>query len=221
MLGAIRSRLTYANIVATVAVFLGLAGGAYALSGVPDRSGVFHGCASNKTGGLRVVKSASSCRRAKGHGKHRDPGESAVSWNQTGRPGANGRDGANGVDGGTGPQGPGATAFATTLPSDSAFYTLATVGGVRIRGACTGTNAELALGTSEGTLTLQASGTYGDGTTVVPSDRDGTTALLTSSTAISDLDVIARNNGVGNFMRLDLHGTGSTCHFWGMIIPTS
>jgi hypothetical protein len=145
MLGRIGSRLTYANVIATAALFLALGGGAYALSGVPDRGGVFHGCVSNRTGLLRVVKGASSCRSAKGRGKHRDPGELAVSWNQSGRPGANGRDGANGVDGGTGPQGPqgpGATAFATTLPSDSAFYTLATVGGVRITGSCTGTNAD-------------------------------------------------------------------------------
>jgi hypothetical protein len=35
MLKAVRSRLTYANTMATVAVFLALGGGAYALSGIP------------------------------------------------------------------------------------------------------------------------------------------------------------------------------------------
>ena len=88
MLNGISPRLTYSNVMATVAAFLASGGGAYALSGVPDRGGVFHGCVSNRTGVLRVVKSASSCHRAKSRGRHRDPGEFAVRWNQTGRPGA-------------------------------------------------------------------------------------------------------------------------------------
>src|SRR5690349_3849235 len=72
MLKALSSRLSYANVMATVAVFLALGGGAYALSGIPDRSGTFRGCASNATGALRVVKSASSCQKPKTvlrHGK--------------------------------------------------------------------------------------------------------------------------------------------------------
>ena len=64
MLKALGSRLTYANVVATGALFLALGGGAYALSGVPDRSGVFHGCVST-SGALRVVTKASSCRKAR------------------------------------------------------------------------------------------------------------------------------------------------------------
>ena len=64
MLNGIRSRLSYANVMATGAMFLALGGGAYALSGVPDRSGVFHGCVAT-SGALRVVTKASSCRKAK------------------------------------------------------------------------------------------------------------------------------------------------------------
>jgi hypothetical protein len=116
----IGSRLTYANVMATLAVFLGLAGGAYALSGVPDSGGLFHGCVSNRTGLLRVVGKASSCHKAKRHGKHRDPGELAVSWNQQGprglqgAQGAQGAQGIHGTDGGQGIQGPpGPTAGAT------------------------------------------------------------------------------------------------------------
>src|SRR5258706_4507837 len=97
----IGSRLTYANVMATAAVFLALGGGAYALSGVPDRGGLFHGCVSNSTGVLRVVKSATSCHKAVRRGKHRNPGEFAVSWNQQGRPGANGTTGSPGTPGAT------------------------------------------------------------------------------------------------------------------------
>jgi hypothetical protein len=87
--------------MATAAVFIALGGGAYALSGIPDRGGTFHGCVSRKTGLLRVVKSAKSCRKARRHGRHKDLGEFAVSWGQQGPrgvPGTNGTDASvNGV----------------------------------------------------------------------------------------------------------------------------
>ena len=87
MLKLVRSHLTYANVVATGALFVALGGGAYALSGVPDRSGVYHGCVAS-TGALRVVTKASSCVKAKTvkRGKRlvRIPGESAIAWNQQG-----------------------------------------------------------------------------------------------------------------------------------------
>jgi hypothetical protein len=105
MLSGLHSRLTYANVMATVAVFLALGGGAYALSGIPDRGGVFHGCVSNRTGVLRVAKSASSCQKAKARGKHKTPGESAITWNQKGQLGANGKDGTNGTNGKDGSNG--------------------------------------------------------------------------------------------------------------------
>lgn len=96
------SRLSYANVMATVAVFLALGGGAYALSGIPDRSGVYHGCVAT-SGALRVVTKASSCRKAKTvtRGRHRVriPGESAITWNQQGRSGVNGANGLNGANG--------------------------------------------------------------------------------------------------------------------------
>ena len=97
MLDGIRTRVTYANVMATGAMFVALGGGAYALSGVPDASGTFHGCVDRKTRVLRVVTSASSCRKAKtvkrGRRRVRIPGESAIAWNQQGRAGANGTNG--------------------------------------------------------------------------------------------------------------------------------
>jgi hypothetical protein len=105
MLSAVGSRLTYANVMATGAVFVVLGGGAYALTGVPDGSGVFHGCVSNRTGVVRVVKSASVCHKATGRGRHRDPGEFAVAWNQKGQPGTNGINGAKGTPGVNGTNG--------------------------------------------------------------------------------------------------------------------
>jgi hypothetical protein len=125
MLKSLGSRLTYANVVATGALFVALGGGAYALSGVPDRSGVFHGCVAT-SGALRVVAKSSSCRKTKtvtrGRRRVRIPGESAIAWNQQGRQGLQGIQGTPGKDGTQGPAGP----FADVLPSGKtikgAFY---------------------------------------------------------------------------------------------------
>src|SRR5205814_8991955 len=99
MLKALGSRLTYANVMATVAVFLALGGGAYALTGIPDRGGVYHGCASNANGVWRVGKSATSCHKAKGRGKRRNPGEVAGAWDQQGPRGIHGLQGIRGRHG--------------------------------------------------------------------------------------------------------------------------
>ncbi|MEA2274995.1 MAG: hypothetical protein QOI98_3703 [Solirubrobacteraceae bacterium] len=109
MLTRLRPRLDHPTIVAYLALFIALGGGAYALSGVPDVTGTFHGCVHDKTRVLRVVSSASSCRKAKtikrGTRRVRIPGESAITWNQPGRPGANGTDGTNGTNGTNGTDG--------------------------------------------------------------------------------------------------------------------
>lgn len=92
--GHLRSHLTYANVMATGAIFIALGGGAYAVtSGIPDHHGVFHGCVNKRTGALRLVSSASSCRK----GSRKRPAEFAVSWNQQGQPGTPGSPGAPGT----------------------------------------------------------------------------------------------------------------------------
>jgi hypothetical protein len=130
VLNGFLSRLSYANVVATVAVFLALGGGAYALSGIPDGGGVYHGCVAS-SGALRVVTKASSCLKAKtvkrGSRRVRIPGESAITWNQQGRPGANGVNGGPGPQGlqgpgGTGPAGsPGASLLTGRFPEGQDF----------------------------------------------------------------------------------------------------
>jgi hypothetical protein len=130
MLRAVRSHLSYANVMATVAVFLALGGGAYALSGIPDRGGVFHGCVSN-AGGLRVVKSAGDCRRAKTvrrNGRRvRVPGELAVSWNQQGPRGLQGLQGLQGRQGDPGSPGQKATKLFGYIQDATGSTTTATV----------------------------------------------------------------------------------------------
>jgi hypothetical protein len=90
MLRRIRTRLSYANVMATIAVMMALGGTSYAATrGIPDSSGVFHGCVSKKTGALRVVTSNSPCKSGR-------KGEFAVSWNQKGQTGPAGSGGSGG-----------------------------------------------------------------------------------------------------------------------------
>ena len=103
----IRHRPSPAMVLAMIALIVALGGSAFAaLRGVPDRKGVFHGCVNNSSGELRVVKRAASCRGVKKrNGKIVFPGETAIAWNQKGRPGTNGTDGTNGINGTNGTNG--------------------------------------------------------------------------------------------------------------------
>jgi hypothetical protein len=103
MPGRVLSRLTYANVVASVALVLAMGGGAYAaINSVPGPGGVIHGCYARRTGSLRLVGVARKCARS----------EYAISFNQKGRtgqagarglPGAPGTPGAPGAPGAPGP----------------------------------------------------------------------------------------------------------------------
>lgn len=72
---AFRSRLTYANVMSTIGVFLAIGGGAYAVAAIPAKDGKISGCYAKKTGQLRVVSSKRKCKRRV---------ETYISWNQRG-----------------------------------------------------------------------------------------------------------------------------------------
>src|SRR5215831_17396023 len=81
-----RDHLTYANVMATVAVFIALGGGAYAASGgFTNSSGAIHGCV-GRHGTLTVVKVHKRCPK----------GTKTLTFNQKGRAGAIGAPGPAG-----------------------------------------------------------------------------------------------------------------------------
>jgi hypothetical protein len=90
MLKRVGTRLTYANVMATVAVFLALGGGAIAATSLIGADGQIHGCVSKK-GVLTVLKPGKKC------GKR----TTAIAWNQQGPPGQNGQQGLKGDTGAT------------------------------------------------------------------------------------------------------------------------
>jgi hypothetical protein len=74
-----------------VALFIALGGTSYAVSALPGKSGVIHGCVNNRTGVVRVLRHGVRCQR----------GETRLSWNQRGQRGPQGATGpANGPAGG-------------------------------------------------------------------------------------------------------------------------
>jgi hypothetical protein len=98
-----RIRPSYASVVATLALFVALGGGAWAAStGLIGPSGVIHGCAPRHGGSLSVVKSGKRC----GHG------QVAINFNQKGPQGSRGAQGIQGPKGDTGGQGaPGTSGY--------------------------------------------------------------------------------------------------------------
>jgi hypothetical protein len=223
----LRDRLTYANVISTIAVFIALGGGAYAaVSSIPGPDGVIHGCYKKRGGSLRLVPAGKRCSRR----------ERSIAFNQTGPRGPRGAGtrgsqgsrgfpgspGATGAKGEQGPPGPGATTFTTTLAQGSSNVTIATLNnGLNVVGACGASNVSVVLKTASGASNFQGSGTRNEAGAPVAVDANGGSGVESSNATAADVDVIARDSAVGKFARIDVHGSsGSPCTFWGMIIPS-
>src|ERR1700760_562341 len=110
MLSFIGRRLTYANVVSTVCLFVVLGGGAYAAARAA--TGVVHGCVASD-GTLHIIRAGHKC------GSH----QRSLTFNRTGPKGA------AGVRGPAGPPGPGhafsaTTQLATIVPTGATVTTL-------------------------------------------------------------------------------------------------
>jgi hypothetical protein len=119
MLAKLRSRLTYANVMATLAMFVALGGGTYAATALVGPDGKVNGCvlAKGKTkGALRVVAPNQRCRR----------GERPLTFNQQG---PQGLAGGQGPPGGQGPQGPPGGQGPQGSPGSDAEFNGAAAGG--------------------------------------------------------------------------------------------
>lgn len=93
-----RSLLSYSNVVATLALFAALGGGAYAAAGgtsAAGGNGAIKGCLPSRGGTLKVVKSGRRCPK----------GTVALTFNDKGRAGSPGPQGRPGPTGPRGPQG--------------------------------------------------------------------------------------------------------------------
>src|SRR3954471_2579023 len=91
-----RSRLTYANVMATVAVFIALGGGAYAATKLP----------ANSVGSQQIKRGAVNSSKVEDHSlDERDFKPGAISDGDDGPPGPQGSQGVQGIPGVQGPKG--------------------------------------------------------------------------------------------------------------------
>ena len=95
--------LSYANVIATVALFFALGGGAFAATGgLKSKTAVIHGCVSKSSHVLRVLKAGSRCGKRSVTLNFNAKGVAGVA----GPPGLGGPQGPAGPQGLAGPQGP-------------------------------------------------------------------------------------------------------------------
>ena len=89
-------KVRYADVMSTVAVFLALCGGAWAVQSQSSATRTIRACVSKRSGSLRVLAAGRRCART----------ERTLAWNQRGPAGARGLAGPPGQAGATGAQGP-------------------------------------------------------------------------------------------------------------------
>lgn len=197
----LRAKLTFANVVASLALFVALGGVSYAALKLPKNS---VGAKQLKRKAVTPVKLSPAARKA--------------------LMGATGPAGPQGKDGPPGPQGPGAVTI--NIPAPESQTVVASFKGVQVKTVCEPTAVQIGLQASGNTL--QVSGTsnnYNAGESVVPLDGDGASGIAVSGSAPlfqTSLNVIARNTAVSNtFGRFDLHLDASHCVLWGMYTPSA
>jgi Collagen triple helix repeat (20 copies) len=230
------SRLSYANVTSTVAVFLALGGGAYAAAtAIPGPGGVIHGCYKKKGGALRLVPAGRRCAR----------NENPIAFNQKGPTGPTGRSvhGSKGATGAVGPKGPRgetgpkgeigprgepgpagitASSFARSVAQGPGRTFLASLGnGVTVSGECSSEAKEavirLETSAAEG---LALAGTRTQEHAVEPVDLEGPNVLEARGHAEAAFAVIAAERPADQFAHIDVSGSfGPSCRYLGMIIP--
>ena len=216
----VRRRLSYANAMSTIAVFIALGGGAYAaVQTIPGSDGVIHGCYGAKSGSLRVIAAHKKCKK----------GERAIAFDQTGvpgpagTPGQAGAPGAPGSPGGKGEPGPAAKTFAGNVASGSSYTGLIKLAnGIEVLGACKSGKAWIEI-TTTGGHSLEVMGGGDEGGVAFTEDSNIFGNATTASATNASFDVTVREATAGAAAaRVAVQSTfGSPCAFWGMVTPSS
>jgi hypothetical protein len=217
MLRRIRPRFNHATIVAYLALFVALGGGALAATGVAG-GGEVHACVDGE-GHLTVIKAGAGC------GKHRRQ----IAWSLrgpqgvAGQPGPSGQQGASGAQGAQGTPGaqgsPGAPGESNAItesidieiPPGSERQEVANLDGQRVLGACD------VAGVATNAVALQAfslPGLYWKQGGAVASDQEG---FLSDANAVN-IDVLLTPSS-GRIGHLRLHATheGQRCRVRGFL----
>jgi hypothetical protein len=228
----LRPGLTYANVIATLALFIALGGGAYAALKLPK----------NSVGSKQIKKNAVTSKKVKNGSLL--PSDFKPGQLPAGARGAQGPKGdkgdacppsdasCKGPKGDTGQRGPGTMSYDGQFENDSQSHLIASVNGVRITIYCAnagGTGVGLRIEREDTAHDLQGWGTLSTGGAVsratVTTVGDEKGFMLDSGTTIADLDVVAKAPGPGvtpGYTRVDLNGIqGGACNYHALVIPPS
>jgi hypothetical protein len=197
----LRQRLTYANVIATLALFLVLGGGAYAATTLsPNSVGTAQLKAEAVTAGKITRKARQQLQGQRGLTGPQGPQGAKGATGAKGAAGARGATGAAGAKGATGADGSGPGIESATKPSTPAPFTAAvpiiglplatgayvtsadvvvqSVSGAFVRCTLTGGGEALASVPAGGTETLAMSATRGGGSAVITCGATGGIAEL-------------------------------------------
>jgi hypothetical protein len=199
-------RLTFANVVAILALVAALAGGALAAPKLVGSDGQIHACATKK-GRLKVVKQGKKCGKKK----------TALAWSRSGPRGGPGPTGGQGDPGDQGKSNLQTKSFNRTLDDGSASVTVATSGDIELKASCSG--GKVLYRASILGFEISFSGREWVDDSAVP--VDGTDSEYATASAAKDLqvDTIVSQQGDSNWTHLLLgaHRSTSTspCAVWG------
>ena len=225
----IGSRLTYANVIATLALIFALGGGAYAALKLPR----------NSVGSRQLKANAVRSSKVKdGSLLSEDFKAGQLPAGAPGVPGASGEQGIQGVQGiqglqgdkgdkgDDGARGPGTLSFDGQFEVDSIYHTITTNNGLELSIYCANAGATgvgirvQGVGTAQG---FHAWGTIFNGAALGRAAVvDGGVEVL-SNTTEADLHIAAQAPGPGvtpGYTHIDLNGIqGSKCNYHALLIP--
>jgi hypothetical protein len=226
----LRSGLTYGNVVATLALFIALGGGAYAALRVPKNS------VGSKQLRADAVNSSKVQNGSLLEGDFKAGQLPAGPKGDAGSPGPKGdaclpADAAcRGPKGDAGSQGPGALSFDGQFPIDGIQHNITVTNGIRVAMSCDAGISEVV------TAPDFAHGFYGWGTQSVDGGAVSHAAVSTGSSISPDgitvsgasrveLDVVAHSTATGEavkWTRVDVLGVrGGMCNYHALVIPSS
>jgi hypothetical protein len=243
----LRSGLTYANVMATIAVFLALGGGAYAAFKLPNNS---VGSKQIKDNAVKSAKVANGSLLANDFRAGELPAGPAGEQGPQGLPGTQGLKGDSGQQGlkgdpclasdlnckgpkgDTGAQGPGALSFDGQFPVDGDHHQIAVVNGLDIDIVCDSRVGRVGLTVQKrgntsfyawGTVLLDAATTYSPAPVDVASGQPYEVYQLATNRL--ELDLVAHATASGEavkWTRVSLLGVrGNFCNYHALIIPPS
>jgi len=200
MLARVRPRLTYANVVASLALFVALGGGAYAARRFVGSDGRIHACVGKK-GHLTLVKPGSKCGKGTSH----------LAWNKRGP---------------SGRQGPGLKQFEfNSIPTDGKTYPMAPpVAGLQVRARCDASMLYIDLDTASG-QTMHISGIVEHDNDTSADNPVGTITPPAEfgATSYGGFTGIAESSQFSKWTAFSVWGGhySDHCRFWGTITPPS